>query len=130
MGASNHSSIESHYERLLFRLRADKTKVETRLAAFEDFVTGLADGSLPWTHADHAAKALLEVIEEESESTPAKRDNPKRCDKDWECGGCGLFLGSGRSPDFGKYPCVCGLRSRPREVPEWSHNHPSRKKSK
>lgn len=148
----------AHYERLLFRTRAEKARVEARLAAFEDLVRALADGSLAFIHADHAAKTLLETLEEEeprfyhptklvtlSEALAAElsrdqeesrqssedRDNPKPCTDgsniDWECGGCGLFLGSQPSPDFGKYPCVCGKKNRPRPVHPNSHNHASRR---
>lgn len=147
----------AHYERLLFRTRAEKARLEARLAAFEDLVRALADGSLPFIHADHAAKALLDTLAEEeprlyqpqpllsealaeelakdkSRRAPQGEDNPKPCTDnsniDWECAGCGLFLGSRPSPDFGNYPCVCGKKNRPRRVHPNSHNHASRRRSR
>ena len=126
------TDVEAHYERLLFRSRAEKAKLQARLEACESLVRSLADGSLPWTSADHAAQALVaEMDKDASGEGPAPRDNPVPCAKpdiDWECGGCGLFLGSRPSPDFGDYPCVCGRRNRPRPVHPNSHNALLRRK--
>lgn len=147
------TDLEGHYERLLFRSRAEKAELQARLEACETLVRSLADGSLPWTSADHAARALVEEMDgpertpgsqkplsetlaaalekDSSERTSAPRDNSKRCshkyETDWECGGCGLYLGSRPSPDFGEHPCVCGRNNRPRPVAPTSFNHPSQK---
>ena len=126
--------IEARYERLLFRLRRQLADAEARLHAYEDLVKDLASGELPFIHADHAAQALVATIEDKSKDSSEARDNPKPCTNasniDWECGGCGLFLGSRPSPDFGNYPCVCGKKNRPRPVHANSHNHASRRKSR
>jgi hypothetical protein len=152
--AASDDRIEAHYERLLFRARAEKAHAEAKLAAFEDLVRALADGSLAFIHADHAAQALLQTLEEqapakknvplsealrdalqeESDSRNAARDNRESCSHkseiDWECGGCGLLLGSRPSPDFGDHPCVCGKKNRPVPVNPTSFNHPSQKRNK
>ena len=152
--AASDERIEAHYERLLFRARAEKAHAEAKLAAFEDLVRSLADGSLAFIHADHAAQALLRVLDEneppkknrplsealidalqeESDNRAAAGDNRQSCSHqseiDWECGGCGLFLGSRPSPDFGAHPCVCGKKNRPVPVRPTSFNHPSQKRKK
>lgn len=132
--AASEDRIEAHYERLLFRARAEKAHAEAKLAAFEDLVRSLADGSLAFIHADHAAQALLRVLEEESKPPVEPRDNRNKCSEnsniDWECGGCGLYLGSRPSPDFGTHPCVCGKNNRPIPVKPTSFNHPSQKRKK
>ena len=152
MAASD--GIEAHYERLLFRARAEKAVLETKLEACEDLIRSLANGSLSWIHADRAAEAVVQMLDttpnapartrrtlsealadaltkDISERDAKDRDNREPCteqDTDWECGGCGLFLGSQPSPDFGNYPCVCGRRNRPVPVHPNSHNHRSRRK--
>lgn len=155
--AASEDRIEAHYERLLFRARAEKAHAEAKLAAFEDLVRSLADGSLAFIHADYAAQALLQVLEEQGSPTEPKPkkslsealiealqedsetrskagDNRESClhksDIDWECGGCGLYLGSRPSPDFGTHPCVCGRKNRPIPVKPTSFNHPSQKQKK
>lgn len=155
--AASEDRIEAHYERLLFRARAEKAHAEAKLAAFEDLVRALADGSLAFIHADHAAQALLrtldgeagpkkspqqktlsealvEALQEDSENRAKSGDNRNKCSHkseiDWECGGCGLYLGSRPSPDFGAHPCVCGKRNRPTPVHPTSFNHPSQKRKK
>lgn len=136
MAASD--GIEAHYERLLFRTRAEKAALQSKLDACEDLIRSLADGSLSWIHADRAAQGVVEILDstdstkDRSETHAKARDNPKRCSEsetEWECGGCGLYLGSQPSPDFGDYPCVCGRNNRPRPLNPNGPNALKRRKS-